>query len=144
MTIKTLIGELGEIAAVALTDYLVIFGTKQYYETTSKVVPDKVIVIEPPVKWPINVFSYCEKIVDIDVYIGRNVSINEVGASLYDDTYIFDNLITDLNLFISGFTDSTKVQIIEDPVGELFDPDKGESVNNTAYLKATLKLKISG
>ena len=144
MTIKTLMTELETLASGALTDYEIFSGTKQYYESLNKTVPENIIVIEPPTKWPINERGYCERLVDVTVYLGRKVQINDVSSSLNSDEYIFDTLITDVAAFIVSFDDSTKVQVLENPEAELFDPDKGESVNNYAYLKTTLKLKISG
>lgn len=136
--------ELESLAVATLPDYEVFSGTKQYYESLNKTVPEKIIVIEPPVKFPINNRVYCERLVDITIYLGRKVQINDVANSLYSDEYVFDTLLTDVINYVNSFDDSTKVQVTENAEAELFDPDKGESVNNYAYLRTTLKLKISG
>ena len=144
MTIKALMQELEALASATLTDYEIFSGTKQYYESLNKTVPEKIIVIEPPVRFPINNRVYCERLVDITIYLGRKVQINDVANSLYSEEYLFDTLLTDVISFINSFEDSTKLQVTENAEAEMFDPDKGESVNNYAYLRTILKLKISG
>lgn len=144
MTIKTLINEIENIASLALPDYETFSGTKQYFEALNKTVPDKIIVIEPPLKWPVNNRLFCERVVDLEVYLGYRVSINEVGASLTSENYIFDTVLTDVNSFLNGFSDSTKLQVLDDVTADLFDPDLGQSANNYAYVKLPLKIKISG
>jgi hypothetical protein len=144
MTIKTLMNELENIASLALPDYEIFAGTKQYFEALNKTVPDKIIVIEPPLRWPVNNRLFCERIVDLEVYLGRKVAVNEIGASLTTSQYIFDTVLTDVNSFLNGFSGSTKVQVLEDVNADLYDPDLGASANNYAYIRLPLKIKISG
>jgi hypothetical protein len=80
----------------------------------------------------------------LEVYLGRKVAVNEIGASLTTSQYIFDTVLTDVNSFLNGFSGSTKVQVLEDVNADLYDPDLGASANNYAYIRLPLKIKISG
>lgn len=144
MKIKDLVEKLAADATVALPGYNVFMGTKQYFEQTRKELPERIIVIEPPEKFPLNYYGECQVKQEVVIYLGRKVAINQVSQSLESDSYVFDEMVADLDLYAQQVDDRDDYFIYADSECETFNPERGETVNNYAYLKTSLKLMVNG
>lgn len=144
MTIKALIDSLTANAVNAHPSYVVFQGTKQYFEQTKKELPEKIIVIEPPEKFTIQYRNECETKMEVVVYFGWKVAINQVSQSLETNKYIFDLIKFDIEDFLAVVDSDSSYFIWSNPEAEAYNPETGQTANNYAYIKFTLKLRIYG
>ena len=144
MTIKALIDSLTANATTALPKYNIFQGTKQYFEQTKKELPEKIIVIEPPEKFTIQYRDECEARMEVVVYFGWKVAINQISQSLDSNEYIFDQIKADIEEYCAAVDADSNYFIWANPDAEAYNPETGQTVNNYAYVKFTLKLRIYG
>ena len=144
MTIKELVYSLSGDASTALDGYSIIQGTKQYWESVERYLPDKIMVIEPPKTWPLNYFLNCQTPITLTVFIGWRIAINDDMQMQDVRNYLFDDMLSDVKLFMAQVDENPSYFVTEDTNAELYDPTQGETRNNYAYVKFDLKIKFNG
>jgi len=126
---------------VAKTDYTFFCGLRSAYAREKKI--DDVIILVPPKEWPLNWREDCHYDVEVEVWIGRVVSLRPEREDTYPLAEIRDDLNDDARTLIGYLNDSSRVQVVPTDINASYwSPDEGATVNTQEFVSFTLTLRL--